>query len=356
MRTRTFRSAFIFGTAVFFSVFMRIPDRSFAALTDAEQMQQELPGPEDEPTIPESEAETAFSGFGDSTDSGTESGDLQFTTMEVSDCSLSGESGAYCYTVNSADRFYMNVPDGAVSDGPVEIQFSSGQVGIYSVEHDGIEDPNVLARKFEEKGTYTLTLYAIDTEAAAASTDSAAIRIPVTFRITDKTEAERRAIPEPTGFSFRSVTVNGQNMITPDHVLIPDRDGAYKIVFAAKDDPEITYAYSVDIDTTAPELRFSKEIGNGKIWAPLTYETVEPDSEVHAYRDYREYEFADQTFRRGGSYRVIVSDPAGNSRTYSFELREDPVKKILICMVCGVVLLAGIAVYMRYIRDHMNIL
>lgn len=354
MKPQKCRGIAVFCTAAALSFAGCFPISSSAAVT--EDGSQELQDLEEELQTSAAKEETVFSGFTDSVDSVAENGDVQFQEMPVSDCILSVESGAYCYTVKNTDRFYMNVPDGAVSKGPVKITFSSDQLGIYSIEHDGVEDPDVLARTFEEEGTYTLYLYYINTELSAASADSVGMKIPVTFQIRNEMEQERRAIQEPTGFYFQSVTVDKQEMPAPDSILIPDRDGTYEIVFAAKEDPEITYAYSVTVDTTAPELGFSKDIENGEVWAPVTYETKEADSEVRVYRDYREYEFPDKTLTRGGSYRIAVTDPAGNTRTYSFQLKENPAKKIAACIAAGAVILAGIAVYMRYLREHMNIL
>ena len=277
---------------------------------------------------------------------------LNFSDCDLSETSVSLESGAYCYTLKNGDRMYLSVPSGAVTEEPVQIAFSSENLGIYAIEKDGQSDYNVFAREFRDEGEYSLKLYWID---PTASEGESGFQIPVNFRIGRNVESEKRAICAPEGFHFRSVTVNGEQTEVPDRVLIPETDGIYEIVFEAATGPDVTYSYTVQIDTTPPELKFSQDI-SGNVRVPVSYEKMETDSAVTVYLDYREAVFGDATLTRGGDYRIVVTDPAGNSRTYRFHAAEDNRRKIVMGVTGGILFLAALLVYMKYIREHMGVL
>ena len=295
-----------------------------------------------------------FHGFGQQEPESSLSSDteLNFSDYALSDAALSMESGAYCYTIKNGDRIYMSVPSGAVTEEPVQITFSSENFGVYAIEKDGQSDYNIFAREFRDEGEYSLKLYWID---PAAAEGEIGFQIPVDFQICRAVEPEKREICAPAGFSIRSVMVDGREMEAPDRVLIPEEDGRYEIVFEAVKNPDVTYSYAVQIDTTPPELKFSQDIG-GNVRVPVSYEKVETDSEVTVYLDYREAVFGDNTLTRGGDYRIVVTDPAGNSRTYSFHAAADNRKKIAIGAAGVLLLLAALVIYMKYIREHMGVL
>lgn len=305
----------------------------------------------------ESTTEYEFHGFSEEETEGTEESspldsEPVFSEYDLSECSFSMKAGAYCYTLKNGEQIYMSVPAGAVADGPVDITFSSDDLGIYAIEKDGESDYNILSREFKDEGEYLLKLYWID---SAASEGEIGFQIPVSFQISGPVESERRAVHAPTGFRFRSVSVDGKEEEVPDRVLIPETDGTYEIVFEAVKNPDVTYSYTVQVDTTAPELRFSQDL-DGKIRVPVSFEKLEADSDVKIYLNYREAVFENDTLTRGGNYRIVVTDPAGNSRTYSFQAAEDNRKKIAMGAAGGVLFLIALFIYMKYIREHMSVL
>lgn len=272
----------------------------------------------------------------------------------TSSADISMEQGAYCYEFPGGVRLLMSIPNGGVSFGPVSLDFPDGDLGISTIEIDGVPDYNLMEKRFEKEGTYQLSLFFLTEHAGERL---AGYKIPITFRIGKKLDRETESISAPEGFRIRSVKRSGIPVEISGDILELTEDGTYEIAFVAKKNPEVSQEISFTMDREAPALSFSSPVDTeGKVKPPLTITVTESDSKVRIIRDTLEYAQFQETLTEGGRYRIIVSDPAGNSREYRFVMAKDHSRAIRTGIIITAIALLGIIGYMVFLRRHMEVL
>lgn len=272
----------------------------------------------------------------------------------TSSAEISMEQGSYCYTLPGGTRLLMSVPDGGVSFRPVILDFPDGSLGIYALEIDGVPDYNLMDRRFEDEGEYELTLYFLTDQAGERI---AGYKIPIHFRIGRKLDRETEFITAPEGFRIQTAARSGKPLKISGNSLDLSEDGVYEITFVAVKNPKVKQEISFTMDREAPTLIFSSSIDTGeKVKPPLTITKTEPDSQVRIIRDTLEYAQFQDTLTEGGRYRILVSDPAGNTQEYRFVLAKDHTRAIRNGIIIIVIVLLGIVGYMAFLRRHMRIL
>lgn len=256
------------------------------------------------------------------------------------------------YTLADGEWIECNVPQGGYTRGTVRIETSMG-LGSFSTLRDGeyyLQEGN----EYRETGDYIVTLWDLND----ATNGGNAYRLDYCFHIYGTPELNVSMIPAPQGMRLISIERNGRPQeILSDRAAFLKEDGSYRIGFAARNDERIVYTTELVRDTAAPAVSFSPEFADGDTIRKDIYFTRMPDvATLTVYRDGGIVEAEGGCIRVGGRYRIEVADAAGNTRAYSFILKNGvPLPTGRLVIISAVLLLAGGGILL-YARRHMRVL
>lgn len=138
---------------------------------------------------------------------------------------------------------------------------------------------------------------------------------------------------------FEKVLVNGEEKRLNYGTLELLEDGAYEVGVVANG---TTYSFTVTVDTTAPTLKLEGVEDKGITKNGVTLSDLSEKATVEVYRNDVKVEYTfGEMLTEAGEYRVIVTDEAGNTTAYTFEIQEGNGWIVIAVVVLIVVLLAG---------------
>lgn len=266
-------------------------------------------------------------------------------------------SGHYRYVLPNKSSFTLSIPSGGVSTGAVWMTLSDN-ISILKAEHDGQTVYQVNSMIFEEEGSYHLTLFSTGSSSDSAGYTSGGygnFQVDVFFVITPRVTNRLEFVNAPVGFRFEKVSWNDKEIAGKGTTRYLEQDGSYRILFSGESDSSITYEISFQLDRRPPSLTFSRDISKKLVSSPLRVTASEPGSTIEVAHNGNISELTDSELVDGGHYLLIVKDQAGNTRSYSVNLKYASRIPVGEGFLLAVILVIGAGLWVRYQRDHMQI-
>ena len=261
----------------------------------------------------------------------------------------------------------VNVSDGSIydrnnemfvyylTDGTVMVSVADGMIVTGEVRLAASEDANAVLYKDGEAfdgipasvnipGSYTL----VDKGDTAGQI--------MTFRIINQVTGAISQYPMPSGFSVKSVYINGNEEITDYGRVDMNKEGEYQIDYICTDNG-ISYNLSVTVDHTPPQVEFVGLDDDNRAKGPVTITGLEQGDAITVYHNGEEKGILSSKtqLNESGDYSVIISDVAGN--TVEREFRILIYLDIKAWMFIGFVLLliVGAAIVLTITRKNLKV-
>lgn len=262
-------------------------------------------------------------------------------------------SGNLRYSFPDGNYFTSTVPWGMVSSKPVDVQISSGNVGI--VKQDDTIHALSDSWHFTEKGNYQIQILSYQ-NTSGKSDQYQVYETYFFFRIISDPDNSLGAVPAPENFRITRVFLNGKEQFVENpRAFFLGGDGRYDIEYASQDNPELVMKTSFARDTTAPFLSFSPELTDGEAAGTTEFFSSEPDCKVYMiYNGEQGYAVSNQ-LTVAGNYNLIVEDEARNQREYRLRIRQ--VYKLVDFRIigAGAILLLFMGVRFFFLRRDMKV-
>ena len=181
-------------------------------------------------------------------------------------------------------------------------------------------------------------------------------RADISFDICAPVISNPELISNTDCFEIEYATCNGMEVSMSQGLPDWSKEGEYKILWCCKNDKNVTYTTSFELDKTAPELIFSKEIKNNVLRPPINIKSSEEGSTIQVVRGAEKYEAKELTITENGNYQMTVTDKAGNFNTYDLIVGM-PMSKIYGVLVILLVFMLGAGIFIiRNARKHIQVL
>lgn len=254
--------------------------------------------------------------------SGTNVSESGEYTIVVTD--RAGNKTEVKFTIDKEVGFAINVNDKGVSNS-VTVTADEEVTLVLTKGEEVVEYK--LGDAITEVGDYTLTI-------KDALGNKAEMSFTIVQPLVKKFEHNFDETP-----GFEKVLVNGEEKRLNYGTLELLEDGAYEVGVVANG---TTYSFTVTVDTTAPTLKLEGVEDKGITKNGVTLSDLSEKATVEVYRNDVKVEYTfGEMLTEAGEYRVIVTDEAGNTTAYTFEIQEGNGWIVIAVVVLIVVLLAG---------------
>lgn len=267
--------------------------------------------------------------------------------------SLEG-SGRIRYTLPNGGFYTASVPNGMITDQPVDIVIPGNGVGVVQRDDEIPELPE--SWHFTKDGVYHVTMlfYQLPYE---GTEDYNVYEVDHWFVIAGTANGRLGAIPAPEGFRITEARRDGGRLeVENPACLFMDADGTYEVFYEDMEGLGIRRETVFRRDTTAPFLMFSQETGGEALTPPVEFAPSEPGSKIYiSYNGNRSYA-AGTTLTAPGSYGLEIMDEAGNSRLYHLRIRQVYKLADARVIVIALLFLCAVAARLLYLRRNMKVL
>ncbi len=216
-----------------------------------------------------------------------------------------GNKTSFTIVIDKSVDFEMNVADGGITNDPVII--NSNEKVTVTITKDDKPYSYRLGDEIKEEGFYKVLI-----------TDAYGNTKEVSFQIVYKDG--RTSIDYDLGddVTITKVTKDGEEISCDSNHLAFTEDGEYVITYSQNGKE---YSFTLRLDTTAPEIMINGVSDGGKVDGVVTLTDMNEEGSIHVYKDGEEidYKLGDE-LKDYGSYKVVVTDKLGNTRTYTFTL------------------------------------
>lgn len=228
------------------------------------------------------------------------------------------------FTIDKEVDFTINVNDKGLSNSVTVT--AAEDVTLILTKGETIVEYK-LGDAITEVGDYTLTI-----------TDTLGNKAEMSFTIVQPlVQKFEHNFDETPG--FEKVLVNGEEKRLNYGTLELLEDGTYEVGVVANG---TTYSFKVTVDMTAPTLKLEGVEDKGTTKSGVTLSDLSEKATVEVYRNDEKVEYTfGEMLTEAGEYRVIVTDEAGNTTAYTFEIQEGNGWIVIAVVVLIVVLLAG---------------
>lgn len=251
--------------------------------------------------------------------------DISMFAFDLSDMGVSGE-------------VLCNVPDGMMTNDPVSFDYSAAvKLSFYK---DGEKLEGKKFDTFSEPGSYVVSV----------AVNSMSYKV-MGFTIVDK-YISSNSYRLPKGFVVDSLVHNGESLESDPNVAYFDEEGNYLITIVCGQSKPI-FDISVTVDRTPPELALSNVV-NGEAKGAVSLADAEPGSTLYIEFNNKELPTT-ELLTQAGSYHVRITDEAGNSSDYYFDIIVAVNANSLIFIIIFVVMVVGIGIYLYVSRRKMRI-
>ena len=254
--------------------------------------------------------------------SGTTVGESGEYTIVVTD--RAGNKTEVKFTIDKEVDFTINVNDKGLSNS-VTVTAAEDVTLILTKGEEVVEYK--LGDAITEVGDYTLTV-----------TDALGNKAKLSFTIVESlVQKFEYNFDEAPG--FEKVLVNGEEKRLNYGTLELLEDGTYEVEVVADG---ATYSFKVTVDMTAPTLKLEGVADKGTTKSGVTLSDLSEKATVEVYRNDEKVEYTfGEMLTEVGEYRVVVTDEAGNTTAYTFEIQEGYGWIVIAVVALVVVLLAG---------------
>lgn len=277
---------------------------------------------------------------------------LTYSLIENPDMTVSMTAqGMYCYHLPDQSSFVISIPAGMVTSGAVSFVPGEGQ-SVLSV-YRGNEAVYMDEYTFTEPGVYRMLM--LSTDGMNNTSDMVCYQTEITFQIIMPFTSDLETLVTPKEFLLTGITCNGRALGQASSLPL-SQDGQYMCTWAARGDSSIRYQAAFTVDTQAPELIFSKDITQEPVRPPLVMEATEENCTLTVTHGAERVVLEDWELTQGGIYRLTVTDPAGNARSYDVAMNWSADIYLTYLFIILVFLLAGVGIWLGFLRKHMQVL
>ena len=140
------------------------------------------------------------------------------------------------------------------------------------------------------------------------------------------------------------VTVDGEDKRLNYGTLELNEDGIYEVGVVVNG---VSYNFTVTVDATAPSLVIDGVENGGTTKNKVVLDNLSETANVRVYCNDEAIEYElDSELREVGIYRVVVTDEAGNTSEYSFEIEKSISGGIIAFIVIAVLAAVGGGVFL----------
>ena len=242
---------------------------------------------------------------------------------------LAGNAAEVCFTIDKTADFDINVNDKGLSNS---VTIAGNEELTVLLTKDGEVVEYDLGDSVTEPGTYTLNV-----------SDSLGNTREVSFIIVKPlVQSFEHNFDNVPG--FEKVTVDGEDKRLNYGTLELKEDGVYEVGVVVNG---VSYNFTVTVDATAPTLTIDGVENGGTTKDKVILSNLSETANVRVYRNDEaiEYELGNE-LREVGIYRVVVTDEAGNTSEYSFEIEKSISGGIIALIVIAVLAVVGVGVFL----------
>lgn len=244
------------------------------------------------------------------------------------------DKGLYRQTMADAKEFYSNIPNGALTQNDVVLNFPSEMQPTVLKNDEAYQfaPGDVIS----QEGVYYVT----------PSQGSPAI---FTFRILKNPVHDLNICYAPAEFSIQSATLGEKTIPAQGDYLKLQQDGDYELTFSGEGQ-QIQFVFTRD--TVPPEFTLSGvENGIARGGAvSVEYQSDDADR-IEVLKNGKQVDYAGK-ISDAGTYAVRVFDKAGNMASQTFELKyRMNMAGVLAILFLLLLAIAGVLVFMRFKRD-----
>lgn len=265
--------------------------------------------------------------------------------VDLGGCKFDRDKQRYVVEVGSSS-FTASVPPGIIleKDGEVSVELPGQLTGTLYKNGDLVDQPDL--SKISGVGSYLLLVR------------NASGRDEVQFSFTIQSGLTRSLVEYnlPSGFTFTSVSINGEDATAGYSSYIEFlEEGEYRLRYSCE---EIGRSYSLTftLDRTAPVLALP-EVVEGEAWGPVTLADMEKGSwvQVECSGEVSQVTSPSTVLREPGRYTLTTFDQAGNSSSYSFILHFYLNFSAVTAIGLAAAAIGGLIFYSRWTRRHARV-
>lgn len=249
-----------------------------------------------------------------------------------------GNKTSFTIVIDKSVDFDIDVADGGISNGPVTINLNE-KANIIMTK-DGEAYGYNPGEQISEEGSYR-----------AIITDSYGNEKEIHFQIVSAEARTDISFDLGDDVTITKVTKDGAEIFFDDNHIEFKEDGTYEVfyVYEGKE-----YSFALTLDTAAPEVTINGVEDGGTVDGSVTISDMTEEGTLKVYKDGTEidYKLGDE-LSEYGSYKVVVTDRLGNSRTYSFTLAFQMNGWAIALIAIGAVSLIGAGAFIVFKRKRM---
>ena len=242
----------------------------------------------------------------------------------------------FCEELRSGSRFYVNIPNGMVTNSNVIFEFPVEMT--VTVTKDGEAWDYTPGDMITEEGAYRVTLE----ETKVDYVLNYVLPPEFQFRIIKNPTNNLEVLNLPIGFSFEEVTVDSEPAKLPEgYYLALTEEGTYSVEIRFDAYPELTYTTVIDKDITPPSFDLIGVVNGVAEGGAVQVEYYSDDiASYELYQNGDSVSFNGYTINSPGDYELVVTDEAGNTASMTFHVNY----KLNMGAMITVVLVIAVAV------------
>lgn len=212
----------------------------------------------------------------------------------------------YVYYISSSDsvKITSTAADGMYLASNAEVEFPTNGAGI--IYHDGKEITDNPDNTYSKPGRYEVRVNVQGEEKSVFS-----------FTIVGKKANSIYSYNIPEGFTLKSVQFNDNDIKVGSSSVNLTEEGKYKISYQCNR-TGIPYTLETEIDRTAPTLLLAA-VENGVADGPVDISDRGEENSILVYLNDQQINYSPE-LTAIGKYRLLLSDEAGNTTEYSFDI------------------------------------
>lgn len=256
------------------------------------------------------------------------------------------------YTLPNGSYYDVTEPNGIITGSPVTFYHSSDVIGFITKDGERIRPSEPWY--FAEPGNYHIQMlfYRV-----GEGSNGDVYEVNHYFMIAGDTLGNFGMVTAPDGFRITSVKKDGvpQPITNPNGVFL-EGDGHFEIRYQDSATESVYTVTSFDRDTTAPFLRFSKEIAQGPVEGPVEYYTNDASDIVYVSYNGNTAAAVDNMLTAEGVYSLEVRDRVGNSRVYRIEIKRDYQLFDTKLVILTLIFLLGSGIHFLLLRREVKVI
>ena len=264
------------------------------------------------------------------------------------------------FYVGDRNVLLSDIPNQAVVSGPVCIKPASNVAQYVYYNGEIIATPEEFI--YTNPGYYDIVtfLYGMENEDVDSDNVKASV-VETHFRFTLLSDnvSYISVVNPPPGYSFNKIEYMGNETAIPaDDYFFLENDGEYYVEFVSDKDERLIYSVSFVRDTVAPIIYFDSDVFEREVKAPISYTIDEEEAEIRIFKDGMECKVSEENIiNQSGAYRIIVTDRAGNSRTYEFFLHgQNGAISIQLLYMFAAIVVAGLLYFWAVRKSRVTLL